>query len=210
MSDLTRTASRGQLRLAPGRRFLPLEANRAIRGRADLDAKAKLVAFVLTTYADEGGVCWPSIATLARDTGLSEASVKRALVDLRRVGLLVSDPPSGPRMGNLYLLAGLLVAALGGGHREPRREPEGVQARRTMGLRVSHDLINSTDQKEEAPAPAVVRAKRLGPESVPAEAVAAFVAELAAPRRPAPTERPPAEGEPPPSGVYPRASAGSG
>jgi hypothetical protein len=39
-----------------------------------LDTTAKAVAFVLDTYADKNGICWPGLSTIARGAGLNETN----------------------------------------------------------------------------------------------------------------------------------------
>ena len=52
---------------------------------ADIAAPAaKFILVALANYADENGYCYPSQARLARDTGMSERSVRRHLSQLER------------------------------------------------------------------------------------------------------------------------------
>ncbi|WP_270416415.1 helix-turn-helix domain-containing protein [Bifidobacterium pseudolongum] len=56
------------------------------------DVLAKLVLLILADYANSEGKAWPSLDTLAKQTGRSEASVKRARAKLVDLGLIeVSD-----------------------------------------------------------------------------------------------------------------------
>lgn len=57
-----------------------------IRGK--VTGKAFAVFADLCTYASRRGVCWPSVATLAEDTGLSKDSVRRGLNELRDKGMI--------------------------------------------------------------------------------------------------------------------------
>jgi hypothetical protein len=50
-----------------------------------LTPQDKLVLTVLSSYADTDGYCWPSVATLSADSGLSERSVQYALRHLQEV-----------------------------------------------------------------------------------------------------------------------------
>ena len=53
---------------------------------------ALAVYAALASYADENtGVCWPSQATLAEDTGLTVRSVQRAIVVLINNGLITRE-----------------------------------------------------------------------------------------------------------------------
>lgn len=46
----------------------------------------------LKDRADSEGRCWPAIRTIALELGLSRSTVKRALNDLCKTGLLQKDP----------------------------------------------------------------------------------------------------------------------
>lgn len=50
------------------------------------------VLLVLANYADQDGVCWPSVATLARKTRLSERGVQKALRVLEAEELIAALP----------------------------------------------------------------------------------------------------------------------
>lgn len=59
----------------------------------------------LKDRADSEGRCWPAIRTIALELGLSRSTVKRALDDLCRAGLLQKDPrwrENGSLTSNLY------------------------------------------------------------------------------------------------------------
>ena len=59
----------------------------------------------LKDRADSEGRCWPAIKTIALELGLSRSTVKRALDDLVRAGLLRKDPrwrENGSYTSNLY------------------------------------------------------------------------------------------------------------
>ena len=59
--------------------------------KTDLPHRAIAVYRYLFDRANRQGQCWPAIATVARDLHLSENTVRRALNDLRRAGLLTSQ-----------------------------------------------------------------------------------------------------------------------
>lgn len=65
--------------------------------------QVKLVLLYLLDRADRLGICWPSLNTIARDTGLSRSSVIRSLRSLVALGL-VSWEPQEDRATNLYHL----------------------------------------------------------------------------------------------------------
>ena len=65
------------------------------------------VYLYLRERSNKDGTCFPSIPTVSRDTGLSEATVKRAIQDLVAAGGLQKEPRlrrNGARSSNLYLL----------------------------------------------------------------------------------------------------------
>lgn len=72
---------------------------------SDLNHRAKSVYMYLKDRADSEGRCWPAIKTIALELGLSRSTVKRALDDLVRAGLLRKDPrwrENGSYTSNLY------------------------------------------------------------------------------------------------------------
>ena len=68
----------------------------------------RVVAYLyLRERSNKDSTCFPSIPTVSRDTGLSEATVKRAIQDLIAAGWLQKEPRlrrNGARSSNLYLL----------------------------------------------------------------------------------------------------------
>lgn len=72
---------------------------------SDLSHRAKSVYMYLKDRADSEGRCWPAIKTIALELRLSRSTVKRALDDLVRAGLLRKDPrwrENGSYTSNLY------------------------------------------------------------------------------------------------------------
>ena len=73
----------------------------------NLPSRAVPVYLYLRERSNKDGICFPSILTVSRDTGLSEATVKRAIQDLIAAGWLQKEPRlrrNGARSSNLYLL----------------------------------------------------------------------------------------------------------
>ena len=73
----------------------------------ELSHRAKLVYIFLKDHADKGGTCWPGINTIAAGVSLSRSTVKRALDDLARAGLVVKERRwrgNGSLSSNLYQL----------------------------------------------------------------------------------------------------------
>jgi len=62
---------------------------------ANLPPAQKLVLLCLADHADEGGVCWPSIARLADRSGLARASIVRSLKALADTKHITVERGSG-------------------------------------------------------------------------------------------------------------------
>ena len=61
----------------------------------------------LVRHADKAGRCFPSLATLANETGMSKSSLLRALADIQRLGLVNVERRSTKERGkvsNIYTL----------------------------------------------------------------------------------------------------------
>ena len=74
---------------------------------SDLSHRARAVYMYLMDRADRQGTCWPGIRTISRELGLSRSTVKRALDDLCRAGLVVKESrwrENGSLTSNLYRL----------------------------------------------------------------------------------------------------------
>lgn len=76
--------------------------------RMDLPHRAISVYIYLTDRANKDGICWPSIPTIAKDLKLSESTTRRALRDLRRVGLVKTEQRFRENGGNSSLLYKLI------------------------------------------------------------------------------------------------------
>lgn len=75
--------------------------------RSELSHRARSVYMYLKDHADQNGQCWPGIRTIAAELGLSRSTVKRALNDLCRAGLLTRESrwrENGSCSSNLYIL----------------------------------------------------------------------------------------------------------
>ena len=85
----------------PGSWVAILEAIRSLRSSCSV----KATAFALHSYLGSKDHAWPSVATLAADTGLSPRSVQRAVRKLVEVGLLVVEGRTrrdGSHTSNIY------------------------------------------------------------------------------------------------------------
>ena len=70
-----------------------------------LPVRAKTVYMYLRDRSDKERKCWPGINTIAAELNCSRSTVKRALDDLCRAGLLQKDPrwrENGSLTSNLY------------------------------------------------------------------------------------------------------------
>lgn len=56
--------------------------------KIDLPHRAFTVYRYLLDRANKNGECWPSVKTIAGDIKLSPATVRRAIKDLKKVGLI--------------------------------------------------------------------------------------------------------------------------
>ena len=75
--------------------------------QAELNHRAKAVYIYLKDRANADGTCWPAIKTIATDLHLSRSTVKRALKDLCRAGLIAKEHrwrENGSYSSNLYTL----------------------------------------------------------------------------------------------------------
>ena len=75
--------------------------------QSDLSDRARAVYMYLKDRSGAEGLCWPAIKTIGAELGLSRSTVKRALDDLCKAGLLQKDPrwrENGSYTSNLYRL----------------------------------------------------------------------------------------------------------
>lgn len=59
--------------------------------RMELPHRAISVYIYLIDRANKNGECWPAIPTIAKELKLSQSTVRRALQDLRKAGLLETE-----------------------------------------------------------------------------------------------------------------------
>ena len=72
--------------------------------RMDLSHRAVSVYTYLFDRANKNGECWPSIPTIAKDLKISSSTVRRALKDLRKEGLIETEQRYRAKGGNSSLL----------------------------------------------------------------------------------------------------------
>lgn len=71
----------------------------------ELSHRAKVVYIYLKDHANKEGACWPGIKTIAAGVSLSRSTVKRALDDLVKAGLVEKVQrwrENGSLSSNLY------------------------------------------------------------------------------------------------------------
>lgn len=71
----------------------------------ELGHRAKMVYIYLKDHANKDGACWPGIKTIAAGVSLSRSTVKRALDDLVKAGLVEKCSrwrENGSLSSNLY------------------------------------------------------------------------------------------------------------
>ncbi len=56
-----------------------------------LPHRAVAVYAYLRSRANAKGECWPAVSTIGRDLRLSESTVRRAIRDLRKAGILITE-----------------------------------------------------------------------------------------------------------------------
>lgn len=72
--------------------------------RMDLEHRAISVYTYLSDRANKNGECWPAIPTMAKELKLSQSTIRRALRDLRKAGLLVTEQRYRTKGGKSSLL----------------------------------------------------------------------------------------------------------
>ena len=72
--------------------------------RMDLPHRAIAVYMYLFERANKERQCWPAVPTIAREIKLSEATVRRAVRDLRKAGLLETEQRYRTKGGKSSLL----------------------------------------------------------------------------------------------------------
>ena len=71
----------------------------------ELSHRAKAVYIYLKDHANKQGTCWPGINTIAEELSLSRSTVKRALDNLAKAGLVENSSrwrENGSLTSNLY------------------------------------------------------------------------------------------------------------
>lgn len=80
----------------------PYAALRAVRAHSGATGPPRGVLTVIATYADDEGVSWPSIDTIARDSGYSRSTVHRSIGALVESGELIVTRGGGRGISSRY------------------------------------------------------------------------------------------------------------
>lgn len=72
--------------------------------RMDLPHRAVSVYIYLYDRANKNGECWPAIPTIAKELKLSQSTVRRALKDLIKAGLITTEQRYREKGGKSSLL----------------------------------------------------------------------------------------------------------
>lgn len=75
--------------------------------RTELPHRAVSVFIYLSDRANKDGECWPAIPTMSKELKLSQSTIRRALEDLRKEGLLITEQryrKTGAKSSLLYRL----------------------------------------------------------------------------------------------------------
>lgn len=70
----------------------------------DLPHRAVSVYIYLYDRANKNGECWPAIPTIAKELKLSQSTVRRALKDLIKAGLITTEQRYREKGGKSSLL----------------------------------------------------------------------------------------------------------
>lgn len=73
--------------------------------RSDQPYRNIAVYQYLRERAGKKGYCWPSVATISEDIGMSKSTVRRALVDLKKKGFIHIEnryQENGGKTSNVY------------------------------------------------------------------------------------------------------------
>ena len=66
----------------------------------NLPHRAVVVYYYLWDRANKEGECWPAVPTIAREIRLSEKTVRRAILDLRKAKILETEQRYRTKGGN--------------------------------------------------------------------------------------------------------------
>lgn len=139
---------------------MSIDATRWAWQQRRISTTQKIVLLSMADRAGEDHTCWPSLARLCADTGLSDRAVQKAMADLEALGLVRRLPACGKV--NTYKLLGVQ-------DRESSAPPKEMHPRTTFtpppnvvrgeSLR---EPVKNLPEKERAPARPPARSVRTG------------------------------------------------
>lgn len=91
-----------------------------------LSASAQVVLAALGDRANAAGVAWPAVETIARDYGLAESTVRRALGELAGAGLIILSRRAG-KVSRYALVIPLALRGAGPTPLESGGDPSGIE-----------------------------------------------------------------------------------
>jgi hypothetical protein len=112
-----------------------------------------LTALAIADFADDDGRAYPSIATLARKSRVSERTVQYALDDLRGLGELEIEANTGPKGTNTYIV--LVDVLRRGANPAGGANSAGVQNTTAGGATGCTQTVIENRQKKKPPTPKV-------------------------------------------------------
>lgn len=119
---------------------------------------AKLVMMAVAKHADEKGICWPRVRTLAEFCGISSRTVQRHLKEFERAGLITIQKKyraDGGQTANVYCIALAAVKGVGatdkavtGGMSPTTPLPQPAECHRGNDTAVTYQELTKEPQEE--------------------------------------------------------------
>ena len=141
---------------------MSIDATRWAWQQRHITTTQKILLLSMADRAGEDHTCWPSLARLCADTGLSDRAVQKAMTDLEALGLVRRLPACGKV--NTYKLLGVQ-----GRESAPSAPSKALRPRTTFtpppNLVRGESLrepVKNLPEKERAPARPPVRSVRVG------------------------------------------------
>jgi DNA-binding transcriptional MocR family regulator len=125
--------------------------------RCDLRPVARLVAFVIADHANRDGVAYPSVPTIARRAGVTDATVRRALLDLTAAGVFTVHPGGGRHRTNEYrfpVAAALSTSRAPARGYRPEKPARGTRETRAVDARNPRAGARRTEHEQNYEHPA--------------------------------------------------------
>lgn len=124
---------------------MSMEALRAIRP-VKVPAPQKSLLWALADQANPAGEAWPSIASLIEATCLSERTIQAAIAELRKAGMLATEPGGGRNRTTLYKLILTAMPKRGEGPNTPQHTAETPQMSRGIEAAETPQELHETPQ----------------------------------------------------------------